>query len=207
MKKQVVKIIDVNASGLPISAVVLTLAFLVGACFGFVLSGQANKSVNLEFIAYMETFLTAIKLGTAEQPSLWIISRELFIWPLATVFMGFSPLGVVSIPILFSMRGFSMAFAIGSLVHLFGVAGLALAAILLGVVSAVSLPVFFVLGKEHFVLAKEMARQWLGYSKQGESLGGRYLAKSMICFVVLISCVMLELFAVPTLLSSVMLLF
>lgn len=100
-----------------------------------------------------------------------------------------------------------MAFAIGVLGHLYGLPGLALASVLVGVVGTVILPVFFVLGMEHFMLSQELVRQSLGYSKQSSGLNGKYLLKCLICFVVLASCIMLELFAVPTLLSSVMLLF
>ena len=75
---------------------------------------------------------------------------------------GFTPTGLLGLPILFAARGFLLAFSIASFVRLFGSTGCLLAFLVFGITGAVAFPALFVLGVQSLLAARVLASRFLG---------------------------------------------
>ena len=87
-------------------------------------------------------------------------------WPVFAVLMGFTGLGLLGIPVLFSIRGFLLSFAITSFVRMFGGVGGVLAFLTFGVTGLVAIPVLFVLGVQSLAAARLLAGRFFGDGKR-----------------------------------------
>lgn len=96
--------------------------------------------------AYVTGYLTAARAGEAAPPHMLSVVWSTIRWPVFAVLMGFTGLGLLGIPVLFSIRGFLLSFAITSFVRMFGGVGGVLAFLTFGVTGLVAIPVLFVLG-------------------------------------------------------------
>lgn len=171
------------------------------------LAAQVDGGGQDSLSAYIEGYLKMVQTGNAVAPSPITAFWETVRWPLFTFLMGFTALGVVGIPTLFAVRGFLFSFAISSFVRMFGGAGAILAFFAFGLTGLVAVPALFVLGVQGFAGARELAGRALGAGKGPLPFGRTYLIRSGLCAASLGLCILLECWAVPTLLRSVARLF
>lgn len=203
MRKRVVRIWDVPAGGLLPALVTVSVAFALGGLLGCFLAAQVDGGGNDGLMAYLQGYLASARAGAVAPPTLWSVVWENLRWPLFTFFMSFTALGMLGIPVLFSMRGFLLSFAVSSFVRMFGGAGGVLAFFAFGMTGLIAVPVLFVLGVQGFAAARELAGRFFGESKRALPFGRAYFLRCGACVAALAVCVLLEYFAVPALLKSV----
>ena len=116
--------------------------------------------------------------------------------------LGFTALGILGLPLLFSVRGFVLAFSIAAFVRMFGGTGGVLAFLLFGVSGLVSAPVFFILGVQSLGAAQALAVRFLGDGRRNPIYGKTYWLRCGWCAAALCLCVILEYLAVPALVAA-----
>lgn len=207
MKKRVVRIWDVPAGGLFPALLVVSAAFVLGGLLGCLMAAQVDGGGTDSLNAYLQSYLSAAQSGAVSKPGLLPVLWETLRWPVLTFFMSFTALGVLGIPVLFSIRGFLLSFAVSSFVRMFGGAGGILAFFAFGLTGLVAVPVLFVLGVQGFAAARELAGRFFGGGKRSLPFGKTYFMRCGVCAAALFGCICLESFAVPALLRSVASLF
>ena len=153
--------------------------------------------------AYVTGYLTAARAGEAAPPHMLSVVWSTIRWPVFAVLMGFTGLGLLGIPVLFSIRGFLLSFAITSFVRMFGGVGGALAFLTFGVTGLVAIPVLFVLGVQSLAAARLLAGRFLGDGKRSLPFGRAYWVRCGLCSAALCLCALLEYAAVPALVRLV----
>ncbi len=201
---RVVRVLDLPwAAWLP-ALVVLSISFLLGAIAGCLLAGGVAEAENGTLATYVEGYLSAARSGALSVPSVLSVLWETLRWPLLTVLLAFTALGVVGIPVLFAVRGFLLSFAVASFVRVLGGAGSILAFLLFGLTGLFTVPVLFVLGAQGFTACRILASRLVGERRRtGIPYGRAYCLRCGLCFMVLIVCVCLEQTVLPALLSMV----
>lgn len=185
----------------PVLAVV-AVSFFLGGLAGCLLASRISGSGADSLGAYMDSFLRAASNGELAIPDAAALIWDTVRWPLLTLLLGFTALGLVGLPLLFAARGFLLAFAIAALVRLFGGAGCLLALTLFGISGAVSVPVLFVLGVQSFQASRVLAGRVWGDGKGRTPYGKTYFLRCGVCAGALCVCVILDGFVVPALLSG-----
>lgn len=181
---------------------VLAGCFLAGGLAGLLLSGRTGGAGDTALAALLRTFLERSAAQTPQAPPLPVLLWECVRWHLLVFVLGFTSLGLLFLPAVFLLRGFLMAFAIGSFVHLFGGAGALLALAVFGLTGAISLPALFVLGVQGMAAARALASRFLGESRRTLPYGRAYFLRCAVCAGALCVCVCLESTAVPALVSG-----
>lgn len=202
MRRHIVRILEVPAGGLLPSLAVTAVAFLVGGLAGLFLAAGVGGGGSDSLAAYIQSYMAAARSGAMEMPSLWLVLWETLRWPVLTGLLGFTALGVLGIPAVFAVRGFSLAFAITAFVRMFGGVGGVVAFFAFGLTGMVAVPALFVLGTQGFVSSRELAGRMFSEGRRTLPFNRTYLLRLGFCGLALALCVLLECFAVPALLRS-----
>lgn len=181
---------------------VLAGCFLAGSLAGLVLAGQAGGADDGTLSALLQTFLERSAAQTPQAAPVPVLIWECFRWHLLVFVLGFTSLGLLFLPAVFALRGFSLAFAIGAFVRMFGGAGGLLAMAVFGVTGAVSLPALFVLGVQGMAASRALASRFLGESRKDLPYGRTFFLRCALCAGGLCVCVLLESTAVPAFVSG-----
>ena len=203
VRKRIVRIWDVPAGGVLPALLVVSAAFALGGVLGCTLAAQVGGGGGDMLSAYVKGYLAAAQSGAVESPHMLSTVWSTVRWPLFAALMGFTALGMLGIPLLFSIRGFLLSFAITSFVRMFGGAGGVLAFLTFGVTGLVSIPVLFVLGVQSLAAARHLAGRFLGDSKRALPFSRVYWMRCGVCCAALGLCVLLEYAAVPALIQAV----
>ena len=191
------KIWDVP-SDLATALTLLSAFFALGGVLGCTLAFQIDSGGSAGLARYVERFLTWA--GTSgHTPSLLLAAWDTVRWPLLVFLLGFTTLGLLALPAVFAVRGFLLAFAIGSFVRLFGRTGGTLAFLIFGIPECAAVPVLFILGTQSWLASRALASRVLGGGKMALPYGKRYLLRCASCAGVLCICVFLEYVVVPAL--------
>lgn len=199
MRRAVAGVWDVPAEGGGPALAALGICFFLGSAAGCLLAAAAGGGGIESLSAYIQGFLSAAGEGSVRQPALLPLLWELLRWPVLVVALGFTALGVIGIPILFSVRGFLLSFAVCSFVRLFGSEGCFAAALIFGISGAISVPALFVLGVQGLMASARLAGRTVGESRRGSPFGRTYFLRCGMCAGAFCVCVLLEYLAVPTL--------
>lgn len=202
MRRTIVAAWNVPTEGIIPTLAILSICFFAGGFIGCLVAAQVGGAGETSLNAYLQAFLQTAQVGEVAAPALWSQIWDTLRWPLLTLLLGFTALGVLGLPVLFIVRGFLLAFSIASFVRAFGVTGWLLACLVFGIGGALSLPVLFVMGVQSFLSARALAARVRGEEK-GRVLWGRdCLVRCAMCGCILCVCILLERTAVPALLSS-----
>ena len=194
VRKRIVRIWDVPAGGILPALVVVSAAFALGGVLGCGLAAQVGGGGGDMLRAYVTGYLTAARAGEAVPPHMLSVVWSTIRWPVFAVLMGFTGLGLLGIPVLFSIRGFLLSFAITSFVRMFGG---------VGGTGLVAIPVLFVLGVQSLAAARLLAGRFLGDGKRSLPFGRAYWVRCGLCSAALCLCALLEYAAVPALVRLV----
>lgn len=185
------------------SAVGILLAglFALGSVIGCAAAGLIRDPVG-ELLDYVRGYLTLAAEGGLS-PDVFRVLWQTVRVPLLTAVLGFTALGVIGIPILFAVRGFSLCFAVSAFYRLLGPAGLVPGLVLFGLSALVWLPVLFELGGQGVLGAYGMLRRAMGDGRYPLGYNGGFLVRCGICVAALCLCVGIEYFVVPLLLQEI----
>lgn len=202
MRRAVAGVWDVPATGVAPALVVLSVCFFLGGVAGCVLAGKVDGGGSESLAAYLDGFLAVAGTEGVSGPALLPLIWEVVRWPLLTVLLGFTALGLLGIPILFLARGFLLSFAIASFTRGIGSAGGLMAAAVFGLSGLFSIPALFVLGVQGVNAARSLAGRALGEGKRSAPFGKAYFLRCGVCGAAFCVCVLLEYLAVPALVSG-----
>ena len=202
MRRTIVAAWNVPRDGIVPALIILSACFLAGGLAGCLLAAQVGGAGEASLNQYLEAFLLAAQEGAVDVPALWAQIWDTLRWPLFALLLGFTALGVLGVPVLFTLRGFLLAFSIASFVRAFGGAGWLLACLVFGIGGVLSLPALFVLGVQSILSARALAARVRGEGK-GRVLWGRdCLVRCALCLGAVCVCILLERTVVPALLSG-----
>ena len=202
-KRHFASLLDMRSGGMLPALAVLSCAFLLGGLIGCAVAASVGGGANDSLTAYVQEYLAAAQSGAAQSPALMPLIWEVCRWPILTILLGFTALGVIGIPILFLVRGFLFSFAVASFVRMFGALGGGLAFLLFGVSGLLAIPVLFVLGVQGFLASCALTGRAVHNGKRGPVYDRAYFLRCGICAGILGLCVVLEYAAVPVLISNV----
>ena len=202
MHRPIAGIWDVPVSGQWTALAAAAAFFFAGGLVGCLAISSVGGSGLDSLTAYLQGFLTSIQGGSALVPSVLPLIWEVLRWPLLTVLLGFTALGLVGIPVLFAVRGFLLAFSISAFVRMFGGVGGLLAFLLFGVTGLISIPVLFILGVQSLAAGRTLASRFLGENRRSACYGKDYFIRCGWCSAALCVCILLEYFAVPALVAG-----
>lgn len=181
----------------------LSISFLIGTLAGCLLAGRVAQTEGSTLAVYVEGYLSAARSGGIAVPNLLLVLWETLRWPVLTILLAFTALGMLGIPILFAVRGFLLSFAVASFVRVLGGAGAILAVTLFGLTGLLSIPVLFVLGVQGFTACRVLASRLVGVGERrriSAPYGRAYFLRCALCGIVLFVCVCLEQTVLPSLL-------
>lgn len=202
MRRTIVAAWDVPKDGVVPALAILSVCFFAGGLAGCLLAARVGGAGETSLNDYLEAFLLAAQEGAVDIPVLWSQIWDTLRWPLFTLLLGFTALGVLGLPVLFGVRGFLLAFSIASFVRAFGSAGWLLACLVFGIGGVLSLPVLFIMGVQSLLSARALAARVRGDGK-GRVLWGRAcLIRCAMCGGAICVCILLERTVVPALLTG-----
>lgn len=202
VKKQLLN--RLSGPGLEQRSVLLCLAvcFAVGAAGGCFFAGALDEDAATSLLDFFGGYFTSIEHGQVLHISLLSAVWEVLRWPVLTLVLGFTALGVVGLPVAFCVRGFLLSYAVSVLVRLYGSAGLVAALAVFGFSGFFVLPALFTLGVDAFRAAGSMAGSLLGDSRRTFSPGQGRLYRTGCCSLLLAMAAALQFQLTPVLLSA-----
>lgn len=202
MHKPVAGVWDVPAGGTTQALIITAACFFLGGIAGCILASKVDGAAADSLNTYISAFLAAAGTGGVEAPALLPLLWEVARWPLITMLLGFTALGLLGIPILFAVRGFLFSFAIASFVRMFGAMGGLLAFLIFGLSGVVAVPALFILGVQGLNASRCLAGKALGEGKSRSPYGKRYFLRCGMCAAAFTVCVVLEYLVVPSMVTA-----
>lgn len=188
-------------SGRTAALILLSVLFLIGGIAGCFFAGLIRDTgdVLADYLWGCLDQLSQSGISGRFLSVLWEIVR----FPLLTVLLSFTALGVVGLPFLFAVRGFLLCYAISVFYRLFGAEGLILALVLFGLSAFIWLPVLLLLGRQGWLGAYGLLRRAMGDGRCPLGYNGRYFTCCGLCAAALCLCAGMEYLAVPILLQRI----
>ncbi len=202
MRRAVAGIWDLPLAGETPALAVLSISFFLGGVAGCLLAASVDGGGGESLASYLEGFLTVARADSVTPAPLLPLLWEVLRWPLFAIVLGFTALGMIGLPILFSVRGFLLSFAVASFSRVFGGAGSLMAAVVFGVPGLFSIPALFALGVQGFVIARSLAGRAMGDGGRGAPIGRTCFLRCGVCAGTFCVCVLLEYLAVPAMLAG-----
>lgn len=177
----------------------LCLIFFLGSIGGCIFAGFMDTSSESVLYQYVQGYISVLM-----QPDislqLWPLVRDLFQFPMLTVALGFTAIGIIGIPALFAIKGFVFCFSVSVFFRLFGFDGYLLTFLLFGFSALIWFPVLFHLGVRGMLASYCFVRRMSGVACY-PSLHYRHFICFGLCIAALSICVVLEYFVIPALLQ------
>ena len=123
----------------------LALFFLGGSLLGQVLAGNVPDGTGDELTRYLTDYVYLYGQTAPEGRAFWETVVIYFRYPLLAVFLGFTSVGVVLLPVVAVAFGFFLSFSVSCFTAAFGGEGVLLALAVSGLRCALTLPCFFLL--------------------------------------------------------------
>ncbi|SBW03680.1 conserved membrane hypothetical protein [uncultured Eubacteriales bacterium] len=202
MRRAVAGIWDVPLEGGSSALAVTAAFFFLGGIAGCLLAASVGGSGSDSLASYIEGFWVVARSESVTRPDLLPLIWEVLRWPLFTVIFSFTALGLIGIPVLFSIRGFLLSFAIASFSRIFGGTGALMALVVFGVSGLFSIPALFALGVHGFAAARGLAGRALGEGKRFSPFGRAYFLRCGVCAGAFCVCIVLEYLVVPVLVAG-----
>lgn len=185
-------------SGRSVALGLLGVLFLTGSIAGCLAAGHLDAEDHGMLLERLEGYLALLRSG-AGGPFLPVLWRTVRV-PLAAFLLGLTAMGLIGLPVLFTVRGFCLAYAVAVFYRLMGLRGLALGACLFGLSALVWLPALLELGVTGFAGSYGLLRRVTGDSRYPlPAGGGKYWLRCGFCAGALLVCVGLEYALVPAL--------
>lgn len=140
----------------------LALFFLAGVLLGQVLAGKVPDGTGGELTRYLTDYVYLYGQTAPESRAFWETVVIYFRYPLLAVFLGFTSVGVVLVPVVAAAFGFFLSFSVSCFTAAFGGEGVLLALAVSGLRCAVTLPCFFLLAVPSWQASWTLASLSLG---------------------------------------------
>lgn len=188
-------------SGQAAALILLSALFLIGSAIGCVAAGLIRDPSGA-LLDYVRGCLELLSQDGV-MPQFFSVLWETARFPVVTVLLGFTALGVAGLPVLFAVRGFLLCYAVSVFYRILGLPGLVSGFILFGFSALIWMPVFFHLGGRGLLGSYGLLRRAMGDGHYPLRYNGGFLISCGVCAAALCLCAMLECLAVPILLQRV----
>lgn len=178
----------------------LAAAFLAGALAGHLYAGSCGEETWETLGQYLGDYCRLYDAGGVEV-SLSSCAVMYFGYAALLLLLGFSAAGVILIPALSGVFGFSSMYTVSCFVRCYGRAGAGLALGAMVVRLVFTLPCFFLLAGEAWPLSMELFSLSFGRGKRSSPVlyGSEYFLKFLLCAVILALGVFCERILTPLL--------
>ncbi|MCL2827579.1 MAG: stage II sporulation protein M [Oscillospiraceae bacterium] len=177
--------------------------FACGILIGTISVGNLDTAEILALQSSMSRYIAQIADGTYSSPTFFSVFWSLGKYHLLVVFLGFSLLGILGLPVISGIRGFYLSFSISAFIQAFGVEGWPVAFSLFGTSALIAIPCFFLLASQSFSASATLGKALIGSDKlrAGTLYGSHYLVRTTLCFIGILAAVLIELYVTPALVS------
>lgn len=201
MRKNVFRIWDLPSNGATAALIIMAVVFFLGGLAGCTLADQTEGGGEAALSSYLNGFLNIAESGEMVKPEFIFLFWKSIRWPLFVFFLGFTPLGLIGIPILFLIRAFLLSFSIASFFHILGAKGLFFSFSVFGITGLICIPILFVLGVQSFLNAGTILGRITGENRRRAGVKRSDIFCFCICFILLLVCCFIEYSAGPTILK------
>ncbi len=175
-----------------------TLMFTAGAAAGVLLAAWLEKSGELT----LEWLLPGFSRGLdAVRPAYSVLLWDAARWPLLALLLGFTALGVWMLPLLFAVRGFALGYCVAGLTAALQTGGLLLSAVVFGFTGLVTVPIFFGLGLQSFLAARQIRGRVFASFLDRSLYPPSFWAKTLLGLGGVFLCAFIEFALFPSLLQ------
>ena len=188
-------------SGGVASTFILGGMFFLGGVLGCITAIQIDGETGAVLEEYLRAYLSLAREHTVDV-SLWEVIWEQTKFPLFAFALGLAAVGVIGLPILFSLRGFLFSFSVACFCRIFGTAGLVPAVFLFGFPAFLWAPALFILGVQALQSSYAMARRFLGDHCQPAFFERAYWTRCAVCVICILFCIVLEYTVLPLLIGA-----
>lgn len=204
MKKRFVAAAGRMYEGSASSLIACVTAFISGCVIGTVFSGMVFNTGTLS--NYFSHFFEMYASGEVLSAGLWSVLFNTYIYHVIVFLCGFSIIGALIIPIIASVRGFSLAFSIAALIRLYSGGGVGVALSAFGLTAVIAVPCFLIIAVFSFEASRRLFMAAFSRSTALEPVyTGRFFLVCTVCLALLIVPVFLDLLLVPKLLRAAIL--
>lgn len=189
-----------------LSVGLLAVFFLAGMILGQVYAEKNSDAIAIELHRYLIDYCG---MDSAADRDGWVFFSALIIYfryPLLTAFLGVWMPGALLLPVVASVFGFFISYAVCCFARAFGMSGIMVGAIMFGPRCLITLPCFLVLAVPMLQLSlSHVAERFFYHRKRFSLQGTRKSGWLSICIVlaVLFLAVFAETFLMPVLLKKV----
>lgn len=177
--------------------VVTALFFALGSFLGLLTSSVASLDGITVMHTYLEQFLALAQEDSLSHPEFFSFLWQIIRWPIFALLFGFSALGLIGLPILNGMRGFFLAFSVGSFAQTYGHNGAVAALLLLGIPAFLSIPAFFLLSAQSFSASYKLAVRASGQGKRELPYHHVFILRCVFAVILIGLSASLEWYLVP----------
>ena len=186
-----------SASSSSVQMVCLALLFLFGAVGGYLYSGYCDDHASVMLSEYLNGYCQLFGSGGESAVSLFSAIRLYYGYIILAFLFGFTVIGVLVIPALSAVYGFTAMFAIGCFARIYGRYGVWLAMSVLGVRLLFTIPCFLWIASHAWSAAASLLPGPRGKRCAPVIYDSSYFYRLFVCVVLLMIGVGMERYVTP----------
>ena len=177
----------------------LAVLFAAGMLCGSLYAGHCYDSSSLSLSEYLSGYCELYAQGGEAVLSLLSVLRLYFGYAAAAFLLGFTAIGVLALPALSAVYGFTAMFAVCCFVQVYGRYGIVLALAALGLRFLFTLPCFLWIASHAWAASSTLAAATRGKRCAPAPRDAAYFYRLLVCVVWLIAGVCCEMYLTPPL--------
>jgi len=183
--------------GLLICVIFFLSGIVVGTFSANALDEAGTLALQNSMAGYIDQIAEGMYIVLSFWGTLWITGRV----HLLVLFLGFSLLGALCLPVVAGVRGIYLSFSVAAFIRAFGAGSWPLAFALFGAGALLTVPCFFLLASQAFSASAHLGRSVIGAGqiRVGALYGRGYVMRIGLCTVGVLAAVLLELYVTPAL--------
>ena len=180
----------------------LAVFFFFGILLGQVLVGRISEVTTDQLNGYLYDYVTVVEKQSVNAKTVVSMASLYMRYPLLAFLMGFTSIGIFSLPLISAAFGLFFSFAVCCFVAAVGVDGVFLALAVLGLRCLVTLPCFFVLAVPSLRMSAVLASASFGRGRRGAPVAydKTWWLRLICCGVVLLAGMCVDMVCSPWLL-------
>lgn len=192
-------------TSISVSLAILSAILLCGVVAGCITASYIGGDSGKTLSDYMTRYVTSIGSEAGAISLLPGTAWNIYKYPIFAFVFGFTVLGIVLIPATVALRGFFLAFSIGTMIRLFGYQGMVLALAIFGIQTLIGIPCLLVISAQGFAAARSFARMMSGGKRVviGSVFPKGYFLIFGVCMAALFAVTLLEVFVTPKIVALV----
>ncbi len=180
-----------------VNIIIISTVMLCGIITGVIAAVYISSDVRTNICDYIIKFISSLSVDESNHAALLNSIVNLFKYPITVFLLGLTAFGIVFIPVVVFLRGFSISFVVSAVIQTLSHKGIVLAFVTYGLQAIATITCTLMIASKGMVASKRMLNLIRNKKRDERAVENVYLVLFAICICVLFLISLLEVYIIP----------